>query len=249
MPDNHEYHIDGILSSISDARINSYIDLGFDANSDKLVHAYFSLQELSSHFFVPLQVLEISLRNAIHSNLTLRYKRINGDSGKKWYDIINLTDESRRLKNKAIKDLRERKKENFCENDIISKLSFGFWVRLMDKNFRNGDKNHPEYQHNFWQYEHQNIFPNKGKLKMNNIHSEFTAINSLRNRLFHQEPIWKGNKSKSYSSAIECMKAKYEKVMTAIFWISEDKKLYMEREFSFKDNFQKCCDFYLAKGW
>lgn len=59
-----------IINNISKPRIKTYEGLGFPEKDVDLISAYFAIQEISSHFFVPLQVLEICLRNSINNALT-----------------------------------------------------------------------------------------------------------------------------------------------------------------------------------
>ena len=240
------YDFQGMFYTISDARIKSYIDLGFSPQSENLMRAYFGIQEIASHFFVPLQVLEISMRNSMHRCLSERSERLYGADSVPWYDELSLTRESNRVKreakNKTKKDAEKRGSEEYTEDDLISNLSFGFWVHLLNSRFRVVDKENPLFKNNIWQAETNKIFPNRGGYKVSEIYDILKGINATRNRLFHQEPIWKSKTAICYKTAIAKMMEKYSDITKAIGWISRDKKRYMEDELRFKEKFEACCE-------
>jgi len=75
-----------IISCLSIARVSAYTNIGFKTDSKELIDAYFSLQEMSSHFFVPIQVIEICLRNSIQTALYNRFPK-DEKNGKNWYGL------------------------------------------------------------------------------------------------------------------------------------------------------------------
>lgn len=240
------YDFQSMFYTISDARIKSYVELGFTPQSENLMRAYFGIQEIASHFFVPLQVLEISMRNSMHRCLSERAERLYGAGSVPWYDELSLTRESHRIKkeakNKTKRDAKKRGSEKYTEDDLISNLSFGFWVHLLNDRFSVVDRGDPLITNNIWQVETNNVFPYRGKYKIREMYDILKGINTTRNRLFHQEPIWKSKTTICYKTAIEKMMEKYGDITKAIGWISQDKKRYMEDELCFKEKFEACCE-------
>ncbi|NYS80495.1 MULTISPECIES: Abi family protein [Halomonadaceae] len=227
-----------IIEKISIPRIKTYTDIGFPENSEELILAYFYIQEISSHFFVPLQILEISLRNAIHDALTKRFNKRY--PGKKWYNNVHHTHTSVLMLNSAKQKTEDRSGSHYSDDDLVANLSFGFWVYMLDVKHRT-----PNYPYSFWQYEAGNIFPGNHGKTIGELFSNFKKIIKIRNRLYHHEPVWKNSRPvKDFRGAISRLEREYQIIFDAIGWISPEKKIYMENELDFKNKFKACCDQY-----
>lgn len=233
-----EEEIKVIIEKISIPRIKSYTDIGFSENSEDLILAYFYIQEISSHFFVPLQMLEISLRNAIHDALTKRFSSRN--PGLKWYNNVHHTPASLSILDTAKQKTGKRFGANYSDNDLVANLNFGFWVYMLDTPHRN-----PANTYNFWQYEAGNIFPGNPGKTIGELFSKFKKVIKIRNRLYHHEPVWKNQYPiGSFSEAVNRLEKEYKTIFDAIGWISPEKKNYMETELEFEKKFKACCDQY-----
>lgn len=221
-----------IIGNISEPRLETYRKVD-NFEEDELLSFYFKIQEISSHFFVPIQVLEISLRNRLNTELNNLCKTRKNWKGKKWHHVIrpDLSDSS--------KTMLDRAKPDTCqaEGDWVARLSFGFWVYLLDKKHRNN-----ENPYSFWQYIDEKVFPYKGKKSIKEIFDILKRVNRVRNRLYHYEPIWKETKQHKLNKniVINKMKQEYNKIYEAIGLVSLENKNLMER-LNFKEEFYKCC--------
>lgn len=112
-----------IIGCLSIPRVSAYIDLGYKPDSKELIDAYFALQEISSHFFVPIQIIEISLRNSIHHALSKRFP-FDEKNGKNWYDLLPISDDSKKMlltaKSKAKANNDKKGGAGYSEDDLIS---------------------------------------------------------------------------------------------------------------------------------
>lgn len=168
--------------SISKSRLDEYSKL-LNTNKTKTIFTYYILNsELSKSLYIPLQNLEVTLRNNIHNTLTSFFKN------ERWFEIENFLglNEIKRI-NEAKQKLVRAKKE-ITANRIISELSFGFWTSLFNKN----------YEQKIWNKHSKLIFPNIPKKHRNRkyLSTKLNAIRYIRNRIFHFEPIFKNKNLK-----------------------------------------------------
>ena len=156
-----------IKKYISSERFRSYS--GIDEYLENLV--------FSKKAYIPLSILEISLKNSINDLLTDKL-------GENWLEDKNfLTNDSLRKIDEAKKILFKRA-EPISKSKIIAELSFGFWVNLFKK----------PYEKKLRTKDIQKIFTNlpPKKEKMINrevIYKELNHIRNFRNRVFHYEKV------------------------------------------------------------
>ena len=156
-----------IKKYISSERFRSYS--GIDEYLENLV--------FSKKAYIPLSILEISLKNSINDLLTDKL-------GENWLENKDfLTNDSLRKIEEAKKILYKRA-ELISKSKIIAELSFGFWVNLFKK----------PYEKKLRTKDIQKIFTNlpPKKEKMINrevIYKELNHIRNFRNRVFHYEKV------------------------------------------------------------
>ena len=156
-----------IKKYISSERFRSYS--GIDEYLENLV--------FSKKAYIPLSILEISLKNSINELLTEKL-------GENWLENKDfLTNDSLRKIEEAKKILYKRA-EPISKSKIIAELSFGFWVNLFKK----------PYEKKLRTKDIQKIFTNlpPKKEKMINrevIYKELNHIRNFRNRVFHYEKV------------------------------------------------------------
>lgn len=156
-----------IKKYISTERFRSYS--GIDEYLENLV--------FSKKAYIPLSILEISLKNSINELLTEKL-------GENWLEDKNfLTNDSLRKIDEAKKILFKRA-EPISKSKIIAELSFGFWVNLFKK----------PYEMKLRTKDIQKIFTNlpPKKEKIINrevIYKELNHIRNFRNRVFHYEKV------------------------------------------------------------
>lgn len=156
-----------IKKYISSERFRSYS--GIDEYLENLV--------FSKKAYIPLSILEISLKNSINDLLTDKL-------GENWLENKDfLTNDSLRKIEEAKKILYKRA-EPISKSKIIAELSFGFWVNLFKK----------PYEMKLRTKDIQKIFTNlpPKKEKIINrevIYKELNHIRNFRNRVFHYEKV------------------------------------------------------------
>lgn len=159
---------DGLIKKfITDKRFESYANL--DEYQENLV--------ISKQSYIPLSVLEVSLRNSIDALLS--YKVCED-----WHKDETFLTRDSAFKIKQAIELLERRRESISKHKVIAELSFGFWVNLFkkpyDKKLRINDL--------------RKIFPNlpPKTVKLINrekIYKELNHIRNFRNRVFHYEKV------------------------------------------------------------
>ncbi len=158
---------DLIQNFISNKRFKSYDDIQ-EYNKNLVV---------SKQSYIPLSILEISLRNSIDTLLTNKI-------GEDWHvDESFLTKDSMYKVKQAI-DLLSRRREGISKHKVIAELSFGFWVNLFKK----------PYEKKLRINDLKKIFPNlpPRDVKLVNrekIYKELNHIRNFRNRVFHYEKV------------------------------------------------------------
>ncbi len=187
---------DQLEVSISKNRLNEYAKI-LNTQKTKTIFTYYILNsELSKSLYMPLQNLEVALRNNIHNALTSFY------GTEEWYYLPNLLEYKELNKIEEAKQKLIRSRKDVTPSRIISELSFGFWTMLFSKN----------YDQKIWNKHIKQIFPNLPKNQRNRkaISSQINTIRYLRNRIFHFEPIFKNKNLNDI----------YKNILTMIKWLN-----------------------------
>lgn len=138
--------------------------------------------ELAGALIGPISVLEVVVRNSLHTQLADGY-------GEQWWEHQRLTimDRERRAINSVLDSFSARNLSPSA-NDVVAATSFGLWVGLTDA----GIARHPtlDYETKFWQPRLRNAFPHRGSAGRKLVHSKLDRIRQMRNRVAHHEPIF-----------------------------------------------------------
>lgn len=223
----------GIEPYISSPRLNTYRSFFKPANDVELFGCYLWSKEVAAAFFPLLQVLEITLRNAIHKEASLLL-------GPYWFDnvavrsTINLSINQKNAQNRAVKqhfsaiksardsvrrDLGLSSSAQILEDRIIAKVTFGFWTNLFNVAF---DVNRNPLA--LWPNLLRPVFPNAPKRARgrNTIQGKLTDIKGFRNKAFHHEPIWNIGQPVTVKDAMTRLIDTKELVLEVIRWMSLD---------------------------
>src|SRR5690606_38694135 len=130
--------------------------------------------QLSEALYIPLQALELALRNRIHGAMKLRF----GDG---WLldSSQHLHERQKRKVRRALDELTLNRKAHTSEQ-VLSTLSFGFWTALLGTDYED-----------LWRKAlHQIVRKPNGKgVSRKSLSGPLTPIRKLRNRIAHHEPI------------------------------------------------------------
>lgn len=180
--------ISALENAISPDRLTAYLaqTLG---DKEKAFELYAWNTEISAELYAPLQGLEITLRNAVHRELSNVY----GDT---WYDNSQIPFNYVTLqKISHAKNLLNRK--NVLDPPhMVAELSFGFWVTLLSHGGQGA------YHDKLWIPALHKSFPNIKK-KRKEVHKELGYLRKLRNRIAHHEPIFARHLSADYDTIIK----------------------------------------------
>lgn len=141
---------------------------------DAALKLYEENMRLSEAFYIPLQCVEVCLRNSLHEQLT----NVFGDD---WFQNKKppLEGDSLSMIFDAIEELR-RDRRGISPGRVVAELKFAFWVGLLA----------PKYDATLWRQALYRAFLAKGGQPRRNVHGRLNAIRRFRNRIAHHEPIF-----------------------------------------------------------
>ncbi len=164
-----------ITQNLSPERFSPYLNLTSNNASAALRLYEFNIQ-LSESFYPSLHNLEIVLRNNFHLSIA----KVYGD----WWllnrDLISGTNKKEFVNLSKVADIVSKSK-SLSSGEIVSNLSFGFWVSLL----------YPNYELSLWRGSLHKIFAQTQKITRKEIHQKLEAIKRVRNRAAHHEFILK----------------------------------------------------------
>lgn len=214
-------NISKITENISLDRLSSY---KFIENEDicTVLNRYIYNVQISETFYPVIAALEVALRNRL-------YNAVATLKGKNWlFEEINhqniLSDNERCILLEAYNKLK-RKHNVPSTGAIIAELTFGFWVNLCKKSYKNSLWDKKDFFSNvFPDFDNYFNSPTWDKTKV--IFPELKEVLRLRNRIFHHEIII-NNKN-----GIENC---YDKTYRVLYSLSKDYAEIFENSFRFKD--------------
>lgn len=208
------------ITSISASRLDAYLLCFYQHNQNKQKEAiavYTALQHRIGIYFSLIQEIEVALRNEMSE--LIRKSAPSNDLYKFFHHLANnqnapLTTESKKQIQKSIKDCKHKK--NYDENDIISRISFGFWVNLLDY-----DKQRNPHVY-YWQSVFNNIF-DKRFSTFKDLYNSLKQIMRFRNRLYHQEIVWNKKIAKKPEQALHNLKKTYDQFESVLQKIAPER--------------------------
>lgn len=160
------------------------------ATGDQLETAvnYFWNIALCQALYPSLNMLEVAVRNSLHSFLSIHFNRPD------WYDEPNF------LQRRELDDLAKAKRtirrthNPFTSGHVVAALNFGFWVSLLDSLYGE-DPTGPQLWGPFPSPNLAVVFPHAPASHQpyrRRVHGRLDDMRLLRNRISHYEPIWQG---------------------------------------------------------
>jgi len=217
----------GLEPYISTPRLDTYRTFFSPSNDIELLGCYLWNKEVAAAFFPLLQVLEITLRNAIH-------KEAHQALGAFWFDNIatrpsgSLSTSQQRVvrqchnsiknaRDQIRRDLRLSPSATVLEDRIVAKVTFGFWTNLFNAAF---DVNRNTQA--LWPALLRSVFPNAPKRARDRsiIQGKLIAIKGFRNKAFHHEPVWNIGQPASIADAMLKLLDTKELILEVIRWMS-----------------------------
>lgn len=154
----------------------------------RAIELYTLNAKLSESFYTPLHMLEVALRNRIHTVLSEAVHE-------RWFDEGEYQKGVRQAEQlaKAKADLAGENKDSSAGR-IVAALTFGYWTAFFGTDYEE-----------VWRKNLHRIGQNPaGKpLRRKNFSSPLTPIRVLRNRIAHHEPILSWNLPRHYGQILE----------------------------------------------
>lgn len=172
----------------------------FPADEHRAIELYKANIAVSEAFYPILAVFEVALRNSLNRELKEFfgsedwYLRVDGYPGLK--DLRNEI-------NLAKKHITKRN-ETITGSKVVAELTLGFWVRLLNA----------EYEKTLWKPLRKAFpFMNKNERQRGKVSAPINHIRSLRNRIFHHEPItWN----------LTNLERTHQDILIVLAWINKD---------------------------
>ncbi|QGY32672.1 Abi family protein [Pantoea cypripedii] len=185
VPYNYEHTTDELVANLSGKRFKPYlINAGFRKEFAFALYLYNA--RMAKSFLYPLHVLEVTLRNRIHTVFSSQFTD-NWCHDKHFRSI--LSSESR-----SVLDMGIHRANSHNVEDVVSTLSFDFWSNL----FR------PEYDRDIWQNLMAQLLPSQN-ITRKEFQKRVRLLNNFRNRIAHHEPIHKLNLSELHQIILETL--------------------------------------------
>jgi hypothetical protein len=183
--------IEQLRPVISDERMGTYLTAsGFDP--DRALRLYIWNALVGEAFHLPVQSVEVALRNRINAHLIEIY-------GARWWqeDAFLRIAGRERARDIEIALTRIRNRNAALETgQIVATLSFGFWSSLLHKRFNPtlwGGRLHAAFP---------TLPPNQTR---SSLAQRVRRISDFRNRVWHHEPILKMDLLAEYSAVMEML--------------------------------------------
>ncbi len=187
--------IDALETSLSAERMATYLAKA-NGDREKAVRLHTWNTAVSAAFYGPLQGLEVALRNAIHRELTARYRA-------DWYDdpATKLDAGTLGRVSAARVDLR---RDGYSDDPphMVAALSFGFWVALLGSGGRLPAGGKANYEMTLWRAAVFRAFPHT-KTSRKAVHRPLDYLRTFRNRIAHHEPILDRHLTADYASLLQ----------------------------------------------
>lgn len=193
---NEPANINDCITETSSVRLSSY-RIFFSVNDESAFAIYKWNEEVSSRIMQLVGVIEVILRNRIHSAMSfeLQSGRIGTKDNNDWFNRIKISSTTQRKLDKELRNKNKTlKSPPPTPNFVVSKMTYGFWPNILKV----------EQKLDTSRFEWENVFPVifPGLPKQSNTYwktirnresviARCFSVGDLRNRVAHFEPIWK----------------------------------------------------------
>jgi len=219
----NELETTNVITSISQPRFHTYmkafsqiVPSETTSSEYRKVLFYFHIQNIYSCFYVPIQTLEITIRNQVHTQMSLFY------SSEYWFNYLTSEAFCTKISQDIISAAKKKTSSDFRKKtvasqpvDVLCRMTFGIWPEILNAPYRSSL---------FWQKHASDVFPNKGKVKLGKIYDNLLQIGTLRNRLYHYEPLWKASHNfKDIDDFCSKIESQFNIIMNLIKFCSVEK--------------------------
>jgi hypothetical protein len=181
-----EERVSNFKNILTDQRLIKYMSFT-NSNVEEALELYTLNTVLSQSFYVPLQALEIALRNKIDVSLKNEYEEF-------WFDRPNLIRASHQFEDigevkSRIFHYKKKEPEPITHDRLVAGFSFGFWVSMFGH----------EYEDLWRQILHKIVYEDAKGVTRKTFSGPLSKIRDLRNRIAHHECILTANLKDSHA--------------------------------------------------
>lgn len=196
---------DQLRRAISHERLDAYRQRGTSNDDAELFAHYAWNMALSESLYTPLQCLEVNLRNSVHDAATVHFKTDT------WFDLPGVLYPQEINKIQEAKGTLGKGKKPLDSGRIIPELTFGFWTSLFDV----------RYEKILWPWLLKPVVPNMPRhIRIRkNLSKRLNRVRTLRNRIFHHEPIWHWRD----------LQSQHTDILEAITWVNPAMRVFVEQ--------------------
>jgi hypothetical protein len=180
-----------LLPSLSSDRIGTYLKAaGFDR--DRALRMYLWNAQVGEAFHLPIQAVEVGLRNRVSAALTEKYYA-------EWWrnqHFMSAADPQRLGEIDVALRRIEHRGVPLATPQVVATLSFGFWVGML----------HSRYNPALWTTHLRAAFPHLPENKFRaDLSDSAKRVSYLRNRIWHHEPIIGMNITDEFRATMEIL--------------------------------------------
>ncbi len=193
-----------IENSLSQARLGRYLgEAGHDRHY--ALRLYIWNARICEAFYLPTQICEVTIRNALHGALKAHH-------GEKWFErggfLCTLPARLKEELESVIADERASYGHSMTLDHIVSGLSLGFWVRLLTS----------KYDEVFWPAYFRAQFPCKPyDINRQSLYNKVERFRKYRNKIAHHKPIFDRGPV-----------AEYQNLLDIVGWVSPETKWFVQ---------------------
>ena len=183
---------------LGDARLAPYL-ARYRGDTRLAIRLHAWNAELSSVFWGPIGLLEVTLRNAIHD-------RLRAGRPDDWWnhsDLVRMTEREERALARAIDKLAYAGNYHPTADDVVASTAMGLWVGLLDTGYARDPLR--DYETALWAPRVKDAFPYRGELGRRQVHAKLNRVRVFRNRIAHHEPIYYKDPRGIRDLVLECL--------------------------------------------
>ncbi|MCP1573917.1 hypothetical protein J2S30_002296 [Herbaspirillum rubrisubalbicans] len=191
-------------------------------------------KKLGSTIFPVLQLLEVSLRNAVHQGFLDGQPQTSANGAGQTPTVTQLDrswfrtffEQSQATYTESWKQIvqaeqqLQRQQQVVDIDRLISKLPFGFWSNLCSRTHNESKVGSLQ----LWPKYQRHVFPGSYKngnwIAMKEIQESLLQINNIRNRIAHHEPIWHSVKAYELENFVNKLVRDFRKCLDVVGWIN-----------------------------
>lgn len=252
-----------LKQDLSLPRLSSYQHFFKPESPAELYGHYCWNEAISAAFFRLIGIVEITLRNKLHSALSHHYYNSNSIGSKASNDWYKALDLNLRSEENILKITHKRKKGGWqpkhppvSHDDVISRLTYGFWPKVLDIQKDKTNKPVP------WgqiipavlpYHRHKSDSYWKKVKHQDTLYARLEMVGSMRNRIAHFEPIWKqgdlfeetrerqnkipkklGNAPATDKEALDRLILIHERIQELLGWLSASRLKNYQSSYTFR---------------